>query len=225
MFTKQKPWVPKSRPKPEVIRRTVSVPRAPTPAAAASRTNTPTSSSVGPSQSSSSSSTARKRGADGRPRAHNSPFAASSTSADEARGAARQHLTVPLSSSSSSSSSSRQTNKKNKKMERIRSPATDEVRVVFDESDGDEDEAPLDELFSKRQRTNGRTDEDRQLRNAALTELADAGYTDKSGKALKFVHAREVVGLAHGDAKVFPEASDEDSAVELQYPGSLTRER
>lgn len=97
--------------------------------------------------------------------------------------------------------------------------------MVFDESDGDEEEEDLHELFSKRQRRNGRTDEDRQLRNVALTELAAAGYTDKSNRALKFVHARDIVGLAHGDAKVFPEASDEDSAVELQYPGSLTRER
>lgn len=97
--------------------------------------------------------------------------------------------------------------------------------MLFDESDGDEEEGDLDELFSKRPRTNGQIDEDRKLRNAALTELAEAGYADNSGRALKFVHARDVVGLAHGDAKVFPDASDEDSAIELQYPGSLTRER
>lgn len=97
---------------------------------------------------------------------------------------------------------------------------------MFDESSGDEEEEDLDELFSKRQKTNGRIDKDRKLRNAALTELAEAGYTEsRNGRPLKFVHARDVVGLAHGDAKVFPEASDAESAIELQYPGSLTRER
>lgn len=100
--------------------------------------------------------------------------------------------------------------------------------MAFDPStDDDDDDDDHDwESRLKRRRQLGRMDPDRRLRSAALTELANNGYEDLSpGQPLKFVHAADVVSLRLGDARLFPGASDEDIAVELQYPGSLTRER
>lgn len=221
MFSKQRQFVPKTLPKPKVKVRSVPVE---TPASSKPRTSLAgassraTSSSTGTSTSTSTSrktpsrpspAAGLKRGSDGRPRASHSPLA--SSSADE-RGSSRSYLAPPSLS------------RRNK---RIRSPTTDsETRVAFDESDDDDNDEDNDwEGRLKRRRKMQRTDPNRRLRNAALTELAGSGYGDKGGKSLQFVHAADLVSLALGDSKVFPDANPEELVVELQYPGSLSRER
>lgn len=219
MFSKQRQFVPKTLPKPKVKVRSV-----PVESPASSKPRTPltgsssraTSSSLGTSTSASRRTPSRpspaaglKRGSDGRPRASNSPFA--SSSADERGGGG--YLAPPSLSRHS---------------KRIRSPTTtdSETRVAFEESDDDDDDEDNDwEYRLKRRRKMQRTDPNRRLRNVALTDLAETGYGDKGGKPLQFVHAADLVSLALGDSKVFPDAKPEELVVELQYPGSLSRER
>lgn len=210
MFSKQRPFVPKSLPKPKVKVRTVNVevpvskPRTPLNGSASrtpSRSADARSPRPGLGRTSSKASPAAsgiKRSADGRPRASNSPLP---SSADE-----RGYLAAPSVA-----------------RKRIRSPATDSERVTFE---SDEESADDDDWESrlKRRKQATRTDPDRKLRSIALTELAEADYKD-TGKPLRFIHAAEVVSLAQGDEKCFPDAHAEDLVVELQYPGSLTRER
>lgn len=209
MFSKQRTFVPKSIAKPKVKIREVPVstskPR--TPVNGSSSSHTPSRSvdpkgrpSAGRSSSFKTSSTSSgiKRSADGRPRASDSPFA---SSADE-----NGYLAPPFA------------------RKRIRSPTTDSDRVAFDDSDDDSADDDNWENELKRHKPGTRIDPDRKLRSVALTELADGGYKD-TGKKLKFVHAADVVSLKQGDEKCFPDASLEELVLELQYPGSLTRER
>lgn len=228
MFSNQKQFKPKSLPQPQV--KIVKVPVESIPpksssssskskhrnlhnGASSSGTSTGTSNRNTPSRPSSSavksSSNGLKRTASGRPRSDNSP-AGFASSADE-----RTHLAPP-------SSSSRRNAAK-----RIRSPATDSerTRVAFDPSSDEEDDDADDwENRLKRQRHFERTDPARTLCSNALKQLAENGYLGDE-KPLRFVHAADVVSLALGDAKVFSDANPEDLVVELQYPGSLTRER
>lgn len=81
-----------------------------------------------------------------------------------------------------------------------------------------------------------REDPDRDLVSNALKALDRAGYV--TAKPTVFTHASELVSLSREDDgkkngkkvakqadKLFPLATDEESTIELQYPGSLTRER
>lgn len=209
MFSKQRAYVPKDAPKPKVKVRTVTVevPKPKSTANGSSLSRTPSRGfdpksrpSVERSAASSRLSPTTsgiKRSADGRPRASDSPFA---SSADE-----HSYLAPPSA------------------RKRIRSPATDSDRVAFEPDDDSPDDDDWESRL-KRRKPATRTDPDRKLRNVALTELAEGGYKD-TGKKLKFVHAADVVSLAQGDEKCFPGAGPEDLVVELQYPGSLTRER
>lgn len=208
MFSKQRTFVSKNLPKPKVKVRTVEVPtnKPKTPVNGASSLRTPSRSvdsksrpSVGRTSSSRPSPAANgiKRSADGRPRVSDSPFA---SSADE-----RGYLAPPSA------------------RKRIRSPTTDSDRVAFESDDDSADDDDWESRLKRRKQAT-RTDPDRKLRNVALTELAEGDYKD-TGKKLKFIHAAEVVSLAQGDEKCFPSASPEELVVELQYPGSLTRER
>lgn len=209
MFSKQRAYVPKNAPKPKVKVRTVPVevpnPRT-TPANGSSLSRTPSRNvdpksrpTIGRSASSrlSPATSGIKRSADGRPRVSDSPFA---SSADE-----HAYLAPPSA------------------RKRIRSPATDSDRVAFEPDDDSLDDDDWESRL-KRRKPATRTDLDRKLRNVALTELVEGGYKD-TGRKLKFVHAADVVSLAQGDEKCFPGASPEEMVVELQYPGSLTRER
>lgn len=207
MFSKQRPFVPKNLPKPKVKVRTVEVPtNKPRTPVSGSSSRAPSRSadpkdrpSVGRSSTTRPSPAASgiKRSADGRPRASDSPLA---SSADE-----RGYLAPPSA------------------RKRIRSPTTDSDRVAFESDDESADDDDWESRLKRRKQAT-RTDPDRKLRNVALTELAEGGYKD-TGKRLKFVHAAEVVSLAQGDEKYFPDASPKELVVELQYPGSLTRER
>ncbi|PSS00997.1 histone methylation protein DOT1-domain-containing protein [Coniella lustricola] len=207
MFSNQRRFTPKTLPKPQVKVRTVIEKSA--PANPHSKPRTPLSGGSSRATSTSKttsrpSSTGFKRSISGRARSSNSPFA-SSSSADD-----RNYLALPSTSS------------RNK---RIRSPTTDsETRITFDASDGEDNDDDWENRLKRRKHTR-RTDPDRRIPSTALEKLADHDYDEKSAKTLKFVNAADVVSLALGDLKSFPEASNEESVVELQYPGSFTRER
>lgn len=85
-----------------------------------------------------------------------------------------------------------------------------------------------------------REDLARDLPNKALKELDKTCYVS-TGHVLDFVHACDLVSLSRDAVdedgkktgkkvkeqakKLFPDATDEESTIELQYPASLTRER
>lgn len=232
MFSKQRQFVPKTLPKPKVKVRTVPVEPTPASSSSSSKPRTPldgagssttNASRKTPSRPSSSTPGALKRTASGRARCSNSPFA--SSSADERAGAG--HLAPPTSRHRHHSSSNNHISK------RIRSPATDSdrgTRVAFEASSDEEDGADDDwEKRLKRRRHMARADPSRRLPSAALEDLAQRGYREggngPGGRALRFVHAADIVSLARGDARVFAKADPGELCVELQYPGSLSRER
>lgn len=101
------------------------------------------------------------------------------------------------------------------------------MRINFDSDDDANDDDWENNLKRRRnvERTVERIDPNRQLRHPTLTELSEAGYEPKDVKTVRFVHASEIVSLSQGDAKIFPDAEPEKLFVDLQYPGSLTRER
>ncbi|KAK7742032.1 Nucleosomal histone H3-Lys79 methylase [Cytospora paraplurivora] len=197
MFSKQPKFTPKTLQKPKI--HTVSVAKKPsTPLNGTRATGT---SSPRPPQRPSGPSTAAKgakRSADRRIRASNSPL----TSSDE-----HGHLAPPTA---------------NGGRKRIRSPATDSDRVAF-ESDGDSADDNDWENSLKRRKQSLRKDPNRNLVHAAFADLAAGGYKD--GRTAKIIHAAEIVSLELGDQPCFPDAKPEELVVELQYPGSLTRER
>lgn len=244
MFSKQRQFVPKTLPKPKVKVRSVPVESTTTTTtSSSSSTNQPrkplngTSTRASPAPNRSAHAPSRpsstlKRTASGRPRASNSPLALSSADERPAAAAASSSYLAPhahhgaaLSYSSARSSSSNK---------RIRSPATDSergTRITFEASSDEDDSADDDwESRLKRRRHMARTDPARRLRSAALTDLAERGYKEdgagsNAARALRFIHAAELVSFAQGDAKIFPKDSPEELCVELQYPGSLIRER
>lgn len=197
MFSKQPKFTPKTLPKPKI--RTVSIEgpkKSSTPVNG--RRATGTSSSPRPSTSSIIARGVPKP-ANGRSRASKSPF----TSSDE-----KGFLAPPANG-----------------RKRIRSPATDSDRVAFD-SDGDSAEEDDDDWESrlKRPKMSTRMDPNRKLQHSALAELAANGY-NPIGKAPKIVHAADIVSIEQGDKPLFPGVDPEELVVELQYPGSLARER
>lgn len=198
MFSKQPKFTPKTLPKPKIRTVSVEVPnKSSTPVNG--RRATGTSSSPRPSTS---SIVARgmPKPVNGRSRASKSPF----TSSDE------KGSLAPLANG----------------RKRIRSPATDSDRVAFD-SDGDSAEGDDDDWESrvmKRPKMSTRMDPNRKLQHSALAELAANGYKE-IGKAPKIVHAADIVSIQQGDKPLFPGVDPEELAVELQYPGSLAKER
>lgn len=225
MFSKQRQFVPKTLPKPKVKVRTVPVdstttsngtnkPRKPLNGTSTSANlNSSTTKRNGHAPSSRPSSSLKRTASD-RPRSRNSPLA--SSSADE-------RIATPGSSSTNLAPPSSRNGK------RMRSPATDSergTRIAF-EASSDEDDASR---LKRPKHHMARMDPARRLRSAALTDLAERGYKEdgagsNTARSLRFIHAAELVSLAQGDAKVFPKNTPEELCVELQYPGSLIRER
>lgn len=228
MFSKQPKFTSKTLQKPKIRTVSVEVPKKPsTPLNGSRATSTgsprPAPPRTGPPSSSSSSVAAAaaakgaKRSADGRLRASNSPL----TSSDEQRPG--HHLAPPRGATATAAATSAAGARK-----RIRSPATDSDRVAFGWSDGDssaEDDDDDWESRLKRRRQSTRKDPDRNLVHGALADLAAGGYRDAGSRTARIIHAAEIVSLEQGDKPFFPDAKPEELVVELQYPGSWTRER
>lgn len=202
MFSKQPKFTSKTLQKPKIRTVSVEVPKKPSTPLNGSRAAS-TSSPRPPTKSGAPIvAKSTKRSADGRLRASNSPL----TSPDERGG---HHLAPPPTANG---------------RKRIRSPATDSDRVAF-ESDGDSADDDDDwENRLKRRKPSTRMDPNRNLVHAALADLAAGGYKD-TGRSAKIIHAAEIVSLEQGDTPFFPDAKPEELVAELQYPGSLTRER
>lgn len=211
MFSKQPKFTSKTLQKPKIRTVSVEVPKKPsTPLNGSRATSTSSPRPAPPRSGASAAAKGAKRSADGRLRASNSPL----TSSDERgqNGHAR-HLAPPAAAAAGG-------------RKRIRSPATDSDRVTF-ESDGDSAEDDDDDWESrlKRRRQSTRKDPNRNLVHAALADLAAGGYKESGGRMARIIHAAEIVSLEQGDKPFFPDARPEELVVELQYPGSWTRER
>lgn len=218
MFSKQPKFTSKTLQKPKIRTVSVEVPKKPSTPLNGSRANSTSTSSPRPAPprpgAPSAVTKGAKRSADGRLRASNSPL----TSSDEHgqnnnndNNNNSRHLAPPPAANG---------------RKRIRSPATDSDRVTF-ESDGDSAEDDDDDWESrlKRRRQSTRKDPNRKLVHAALADLAAGGYKDSGSRTARVIHAAEIVSLEQGDKPFFPDARPEELVVELQYPGSWTRER
>ncbi|ROW12366.1 hypothetical protein VMCG_00674 [Cytospora schulzeri] len=219
MFSKQPKFTSKTLQKPKIRTVSVEVPKKPSTPLNGSRATSTSSPRPAPSRPGSSSTTVAKgakRSADGRLRASNSPL----TSSDE-RG---HHLAPPRTATTTAAAIVAA----NGGRKRIRSPATDSDRVAF-ESDGDSAEDDDDDWENrlKRRRQSTRKDPNRKLVHGALADLAAGGYRESGGgsRTARIIHAAEIVSLEQGDKPFFPDAKPEELVVELQYPGSWTRER
>lgn len=212
MFMNKKNWVPKNKP-PEATVRVITV--------KSSKPGTPV------------------------PTPPHAPGAKRKREHEREQSASSSNNPVP---SSSINASSRQRSQPRLKVpspprKRRRSPAVGSASHLnrFSPESGSEEEpgAVFDRFDKPKPSRTMREDPARDLPSRALKELHLAGYV--ASHTLRFEHARNIVGLAPDDGddegrengkktlkqanKLFPEATDAESTIELQYPGSLTRER
>lgn len=115
--------------------------------------------------------------------------------------------------------------------------------MMTEDTGSEEEPDAIYERFNqvkKSKTSRAREDLARDLPSKALKDLDKNGYVS-AGHALNFVHACDLVSLSRDAVdedgkktgrkvseqakKLFPQATDEESTIELQYPASLTRER
>lgn len=218
MFSKQKAWEPKTKP-PAATVKVVAV--------KSSRPRTPaTAPSHNPSRVPSTTQKRKRAGST------DSPAPSSSSSVVYAsRQQQRTHLSVPSSP----------------RKRKVSPSDSDTSRMMTADADSEESEEEPDALFeglnkrlNKPKASRARQDPARDLPSKALKELDKNGYVS-TGPAPRFVHACDLVSLSRDAVdedgkktgkkvkqqakKLFPQATDEESTVELQYPASLTKER
>lgn len=142
---------------------------------------------------------------------------------------------------SSSSDKSRKRKAPNGRSQRD-TPASD-AHVTFDpdsEADDNVDDDWEDRLDERKRRkhmrekeerdADRRVDPNRKLRHPALAPYDTTACVGENGKRKeerlpKFVHAADIVSLEKKCSPIFAGAKDDELVIELQYPGSLQRER
>ncbi|KAJ9136877.1 Histone-lysine N-methyltransferase, H3 lysine-79 specific [Pleurostoma richardsiae] len=166
-----------------------------------------------------------------RPRPSSTGLRVSSSASASPRVSPRpDHAKQPKSASPLTSSDDTRSSRKRKAGSAAprRSPASD--RVEFDQDSGAEDDDDWESRLDARKRRKAaqqsgdrRLDPNRKLAHPALRR-AEGGGGAVDDKQLQFVHAADVASLKQ---KCVPTlgATEDEVAVELQYPGSRQRER